>query len=376
MILSKKYENKYIKYKSKYLKIKNLIQKGGIPNTLPLSLLAIDKSYFGMLVWLQLCNPQGVRLFSFVSIPQRVPRPFACIRVYDMYLTHAERLRVVGCGLKGKLVRQLSHSVGGWGACHQMMLYITRRIASKQMAAVRNKAAKEAEELCALGQCAAALIPLQQAIDMGHLPSRALMAWLLIKGREGIAKDLKRSFQLVKEGAHLDCHHCQGVLAYCYYEGLGCVKDEVRSMELAHKSSDMGSKYGQLTLGQLYNYGGRHVRDDAQGVAFFRLAAAQGLDAAQYSLGCIYYTGIYRDDFRLNKDMAEVHRLFQLAAAQGYPYAIYRLAYFYDTGQGVNKNLNEAIRLFKRALAAGIDYAKTDIEKLEAYFKWVSRSGD
>ena len=158
---------------------------------LPLSLLAIDKSYFGMLVWLQLCNPQGVVLFNFIHIPQRVPRPFAGVRVYDMSLTHVERKRVVGCGLKGKLVRQLSlgvssyyESQSNWGACHKMMLCIARRIASKQMAAVRNEAAKEAEDMCALGKCAAALIPLQQAIDMGHLPSLALMSWLRIDGRE------------------------------------------------------------------------------------------------------------------------------------------------------------------------------------------------
>jgi len=139
MILSKKYENKYIKYKSKYLKIKNLIQKGGIilhesmpPTTylsLPLSLLAIDKSYFGMLVWLQLCNPQGFVLFSFFDIPPRVPRPFAGVRVYDMSLTRVERKRVVVCGLKGKLVRQLSLGVGrnsesqsNGGTCRRMML--------------------------------------------------------------------------------------------------------------------------------------------------------------------------------------------------------------------------------------------------------------
>ena len=180
MNLSKKYENKYIKYKSKYLKIKNLIQKGGIiPHTLPLSLLAIDKSYFGMLVWLHLCNPQGVALFSFVSFPQRVHRPFTGVRVYDMSLTSVERLRVVCCGLKGTLVQQLSQSVGhhselhlNRSACHKMMLCIARRIASKQMTVACSKAAKEAakeaEELCALGQCAAAIIPLQQAIDMGH----------------------------------------------------------------------------------------------------------------------------------------------------------------------------------------------------------------
>jgi TPR repeat protein len=232
------------------------------------------------------------------------------------------------------------------------------------MTAVRNEAAKEAEELCALGQFAAALIPLQQAIDMGHLPSRALMAWLFIMGREGIAKNQNRAFQLAKEGVDLGCYHSQGVLAYCYYDGIGCQKDQELSWELARKSSDMGSKYGQLTLGKLYDYRGGHVKDYAQAVAFYRLAVAQGLDEAQYNLGCKYYAGYDQYDFSLVQDMAEVHRLFQLAAAQGYPYALYRLAYYYETGQGVEEDLNEAIRLYMRASAAGMENITETIDRV------------
>ena len=95
---------------------------------LPLMLLVLVKAHFDTLVWLQLCNPQGVALFSFVRLPPRLPRPFAGAAVYDMSLTHAERLCAVGCGFKGRLVRLLSLGVGrhfepqrNWRACHQMM---------------------------------------------------------------------------------------------------------------------------------------------------------------------------------------------------------------------------------------------------------------
>jgi hypothetical protein len=112
-----------------------------------------------------------------------------------MSLTHGERLRVMGCGLKSKLVRLLSLGVGHFEpqrnmrSCCTMMQFIVRRVAAGLAAAARDRVAKEAEELCGTGQCAAALVPLQQAIDLGHLPSRALKAWLLIKGREGVAAD-------------------------------------------------------------------------------------------------------------------------------------------------------------------------------------------
>ena len=94
----------------------------------PLMLLALVKAHFDMLVWMQLCNPQGVALFSFVRLPPRLLRPFAGAAVYDMSLTHAERLCAVGCRFKGKLVRLMSMGVGGhfepqrnWGACRKMM---------------------------------------------------------------------------------------------------------------------------------------------------------------------------------------------------------------------------------------------------------------
>ena len=90
-------------------------------------------------------------------------------------------------------MHQLSLCVGNyrepqrnWGACHKMMLSIACRVTAGLVAAVRDKAVKEAEELYASGQCAAALNPLQRAIDWGDLPSRALKAWMLINGREGV----------------------------------------------------------------------------------------------------------------------------------------------------------------------------------------------
>ena len=158
-------------------------------------LLVVGKAHFDTLVWMHLCNPQGVAQFSFVRLPPRLPHSFAGAPVYDMLLTHAERLCVVGCGVKGKLVQLLLSCnfelQSNWRACHQMMHRIARRLAAGLAAAVRDKAAKEAEELCASGQCAAAVVPLQRAIGMGDSLSQACMAWLLIGGREGIALDEK-----------------------------------------------------------------------------------------------------------------------------------------------------------------------------------------
>jgi len=332
----------------------------------PLPLLCVVMWFRGTLVWLQLCNPQGVASFSFV-LPPRVPRPFAGTPVYDMSLTHVERLSAVGCGLKGRLVRLLSMGVGrhfepqrNWGACRKMMQSNVRRVAAGLAAAVRDKVAKEAEELCASGQCAAAVVPLQRAIDLGHLPSRALMAWLLMQGREGVGKDQKGGSEFAEEGARLGCHHCQGVMAFCYGWGYGCDIDAARSLELARESSGRGSRYGQLTLGWLHFYGeGGLAQDFAQALAFYRLAAAQGLDEAQNVLGFMYEKG-----YGVAQDYAEALRWYQLAAAQGHPWALYNIADCHEHGYSVAADVAEAVHWYRRAQAAGDTDAAGKLQEL------------
>jgi TPR repeat protein len=303
-----------------------------------------------MLVLLGLCNPQGVKYFSFVNVPVHVLHSIASSQTY---LTHTELLHVVGCRFKSNIIKLLSlstdvHREPNRNACHKYMYMIARRIASKLMTDVRDKFAKEAEELCALGQCVAAIVPLQWAIYFEHLPSRALLAYLLIDGREGIAKDKNRGFELVEEGARLGCHHCKGMLAYSYLYGYGCKRDNARSLKLARKSSGLGSKYGQYILGEWQYINGQVPQDMAQAVAFFRLAAAQGLDNALFKLGYMYNYGI-----NVTKNYSEALRLYQLSAAQGNSTAFFKIAMCYEKGWGVAVNIIEAIRWYSRAQAAG-----------------------
>ncbi len=175
--------------------------------------LSVVQSHLGMCVSVQLCDAQGAAQFPFVHLPPRVRRPFTGAPVHNMSLTHAERLPV----------------------------------------------GQEAEELCASGQCATAAVALKLAVDLGHLPSRALLAYIFQQGRAGVANDsvisMIKSIELVEEGARLGCQHCQGVMAFCHWMGYGCVKDQVRLLELAHESSRKGSRYGQFYLGFLLEKG-------------------------------------------------------------------------------------------------------------------------
>jgi hypothetical protein len=284
-----------------------------------LTMLAVLKSHLGTLVWLQLYSPQGVVLFSFHLLSPRVHRPFTGVPVYGMSMTHAKRLRAMGCGFKGRLIRLMSLDRVNY---HKMSQTITRRVGSKMLVAVREEAAQVAKELCAKGHCADAVAPLQLAVELGHLPSRALKAWLLIDGREGVTKDHKKAYELAEQGARLGCHNCQGVLSFCYWGGCGCGEDDVRSLELARESSAKGSSYGQLTLGFLLLSVVDGVElEDGQALELFRLAARQGLDMAQFQLGEMCYYGI-----GVTEDINEAKCWYHLAATQGNPEALHRVA--------------------------------------------------
>jgi len=220
----------------------------------------------------------------------------------------------------------------------------------------------QAQAMRATGDCAAAAALLQQAVGLGHVLSRADLADMLIYGREGVAEDEKRGFELVEEGTRLGCCHCQGVMAFCYLFGLGCSKDAARSLALARASAGEGSKYGQRTLGRLYDMGkGGVAKDYAAALAQYRLAAAQGYDVAQNELGFMYGMG-----YDVAKDKAEALRWFKLAAAQGLGVALYGVGGYYENGYSVAADRAEAIRWYKRAAAAGFSAAADKLKELGA----------
>jgi TPR repeat protein len=210
-------------------------------------------------------------------------------------------------GIKMFIVQQLLRRFINVKQNKRLSTIILQRIISKMPAALY----KQALALVATGQCASALIPLNLAITLKHLPSRALLAHMLSGGRKGVPKDHRRAFLLVKEGTELGCRHCQGVLAMCYMLGHGCVKaDRSIALDMAQKSSDRGSRYGQFTLGKLFwNHGGGSLQDDHKARQLFELSAAQELYIAQY------YSG--RTSYCFLDGGKEKMRLFQLAATQG-----------------------------------------------------------
>ena len=239
---------------------------------------------------------------------------------------------------------------------------IVRRVAAAQVAATPEALHAQAQAMRAAGDFAAAAALLQQAVGLGHVLSRADLADMLIYGREGVAEDRKRAFELVQEGTRLGCCHSQGVMARCYAGGFGCSEDAARSLALARASAGEGSKYGQWTLGYLYRAGeGGVAQDYAAAVAQYRLAAAQGYDEAQNNLGYMYGMG-----YGVAQDYAEALRWYKLAAAQGLGVALDNVGVYYENGWSVAADRAEAIRWYKRAAAAGWHAAADKLKRLGA----------
>jgi TPR repeat protein len=201
-----------------------------------------------------------------------------------------------------------------------------------------------------------------RAALLQHGPSLAHLSYMLIFGRPGVARDLKRGFELASAGAGLGCAHSKGALSRCYVTGWGVAKDEARGLALGRESEAAGSCFGQYVVGWCYDNGcGGVAQDYAEAVRLYRLAADQGHAAAQFNLGNMLYTGEV-----VAQDYAEALRLYRLAAAQGDADAQFNLGHIFENGQGVRKNRAEAIRLYRLAAAQGFESAAADLIRLRA----------
>ena len=205
-----------------------------------------------------------------------------------------------------------------------------------------NLAAKDGEKQFALGRCADEVVYFTRAITIGHLPSLATIACILIEGREGVAQNIAEAIRLVESVSHL-CSDCEGMFAMCLRirflnlplsERTSAMQLEMekQSSAMAIRSARNGSKYGLCELAY------HTFKDDFTSKAveeahiLYRQAAHKGLDVAQFYYGQLFYQ---RQNVPQNYSRALEY--LHMAAAQGYIPAIQEIALFYERGRGVQK---------------------------------------
>jgi TPR repeat protein len=234
-----------------------------------------------------------------------------------------------------------------------------------------------------------------QSALLEHGPSHAFLSNMLIDGRPGVGKDVKRALELAAAGAALGCPHSKGALGHCYVlYGDGDAEDVEKGHALARESAAVGSCFGQYVVGLSHNHwdGEEHAEavrwfrlaavqghanaqlnlaykfDQGQGVAqdsaealrWIRLAAAQGLADAQYHLGIMFATG--KDG--VEADGAEAVRWYSLAAAQGNESAQFMLGHMFADGHLIAQDRAEAVKWYSLAAAQGCRFAEEQLFRL------------
>jgi len=198
----------------------------------------------------------------------------------------------------------------------------------------------------------------------------AMRATVLLEGREGVPKNLKRAFALASKGAKFGCPHCKGVLARCFFAGYGCQLDLAKAERLAQESADARSSYGLYVLGYLAYDKGRLVAAKT----YWQKAADLGLAVAQFNLASLlvrvrqslrpllqkqqkeeHYLELYCLILHLDK---ESFLLYLEASKKGYPSAWQELGAMFHHGIVVDVNMDWASRCFAKARKAGIEELK------------------
>ena len=245
-----------------------------------------------------------------------IQRPLVTTNVYSITINYVEQLRVKS-GLIARLLQLLSYGTGSYSVSRQAynkLMYINiQRVAAKMAVAILDRIFNEAKRLLSITQCVAAVVLLEENNKFGHLPSRALLASILVWGRKGVANDRSRIYKLAYSGTLLGCHHCQGMLAYCYWYGFNSQPNFAQAYKLAQESSDKGSCHGQYVLGLLYRHGDGVKEDHKKAVMLYQLAANQNLTEAQHALGFMYDYG-----YGVKKVPWKAYEYYKLAGAQGY----------------------------------------------------------
>jgi TPR repeat protein len=205
-----------------------------------------------------------------------------------------------------------------------------------------------------------------RAALLQHGPSHAYVSDMLVDGRAGMGKNLKRAFSFAAAGAALGCAHSKGAVGHSYVGGYGVAQDVARGLALGRESAAAGSCFGQFVVGRCHCFGyGGVAQDYAEAERFYRLAAEQGHVFAQCFLGWMFEFGQ-----GVAKDRAEAIRWYRLAAEQGHAAAQFNLGLMFENGRGVVQDTAEAIRLYRLAAEQGHAGAQ---ERLDALFS-VSRN--
>jgi TPR repeat protein len=155
-----------------------------------------------------------------------------------------------------------------------------------------------------------------------------------------VAEDYAEAVKWFRKAADQNNPGAQGLLGFCYANGVGVPKDPVEAVKWYSKAAEQNVPQAQYDLGLCYVRG----QDYAAAVKWFRKAAEQNVPNAQNDLGLAYINGQ-----GVPKDPIEAVKWFRKAAEQNHSVAQYCLGVCYAGGHGVPKNHTEAAKWWRKA---------------------------
>ncbi len=187
--------------------------------------------------------------------------------------------------------------------------------------------------------------------------ARFQLARMLLLG-EGVPKDEKKAFELMKAAADQGHADAIGGLGYFYSTGTAVGKDEKKAAEWFRKGAERGSAKAQLNLGKMLliknsaaSSAGATLPENmtAEGLEWVRKSADSGLPEAALTYGGILYFG----DHGVEKDFKKSAALLKIAAADGSADACNILGNMSELGLGVPVDSTLAIQWFRKAALQG-----------------------
>ena len=200
----------------------------------------------------------------------------------------------------------------------------------------------------------------EKAVAAGDAEAMNRLGFLYEKGL-GVPENYGLAREWYGKGAAAGNVPATRNLGLLYQNGLGGAQDYAEARQLYEKAAAGGSAMAMNDLGLIYERGLGVGKDYAQARQWYEKGAAAGNALAVRNLGLFYQNG-----WGGPQDYSHARQLYEKAAAAGNAEAMNDLGLLYERGLGVAKNSAQARQWFEKAAAAGNEYAKANVQRLNA----------
>lgn len=182
---------------------------------------------------------------------------------------------------------------------------------------------------------------------------------------DGVKKDVKKAFELMKSAADQGHADAMGGVGYFYSNGIAVKKDDKEALVWFRKGAEKGSPKAMLNLGKMLLAGrgvdgGSSDATTKEGLSWLAKAADTGQPDAQVAYGSLFFLG----EHGMPKDDAKALVYLKPAAERGQPEAMNVLGVMAENGQGMPQDDAVAIEWFRKAAIAGNAKAQSNLGRL------------